>query len=94
MIKVNDRFEFEKDTYGWKLHDWSDGVNPKTKEPTRTKRTTYHPNVIQVCNAVIDREAGGEGISDLDYVLMAITNARDELLEAIDTLSQEEGNDN
>jgi len=94
MIKVNDRFEFEKDTYGWKLHDWSDGVNPKTKEPTRTKRTTYHPNVIQVCNAVIDREAGKEIAADLNMVKMFITNARGELLEAINTLSQENTDDN
>lgn len=83
MIKVNDRFEFERDTYGWKLHDWSDGVNPKTKEPTRTKRTAYHPNIIQVCNAVIDREAGSEEVNDIQMVLMYISSAREELLSAI-----------
>jgi hypothetical protein len=58
MIRVNDDFEFERDTYGWKLHQWSDGVNPKTKEPIRSKSTTYHPNLEQVCSAVIDRCAG------------------------------------
>jgi len=83
MIKVNDRFEFQRDTYGWKLHDWSDGVNPKTKEATRTKRTTYHPNIIQVCNAVIDRQAGDKFVSSLNEVLMSVELSKIELLSAI-----------
>jgi len=90
MIKVNPRFEFERDTYGWKLHDWSDGVNPKTREPTRTKRTTYHPNLEQVCNAVIDREAGDKYVSTFGEILMSIKHSKIELLEAIKSMKSGE----
>ncbi len=57
MIKINNKFEISRDKHGWQLHEWKDGLN-KDKEPTRTKRTTYHPNLIQICDVVIDREAG------------------------------------
>ena len=58
MIKINEDFEFERADQCWELHHWKDGTNPKTKEPVRTKTTTYHATVSQVCKAVIDRDSG------------------------------------
>ena len=70
MIKINEDFEFERDTYGWQLHQYRDGMNKKTGEPTRTKSTTYHASIYQICAAVIDRSAGGcKSMEDLRQLL-------------------------
>jgi len=87
VIKVNDRFEFERDTYCWKLHDWKDGKNPKTGEAIRTKRTTYHANLAQVCRAVVDREAGLA--SDLASIVAVIERISKDLAIAINGASNE-----
>lgn len=58
MLKINEDYECERDTYGWKLHRWRDGKD-KDGNPKRTCRTTYHGTLVQVCNAVIDDAAGG-----------------------------------
>jgi hypothetical protein len=57
MIKINDRFEFERQEHCWNLYEWKDGINKKD-EVIRTKTTTYHGNLMQICNEVIDRTAG------------------------------------
>ncbi len=73
MIKINDRFEFERGDQCWNLHEWKDGVNPKTKEPTRSKTTTYHSKLEQVCSAVIDRELGkAEELSEIAKLLWVV----------------------
>lgn len=68
MIKINERFEFERGDQCWSLHEWKDGINPKTKEPTRSKTTTYHSQLDHLCTAVIDRSAGDvesiQGVKD------------------------------
>jgi len=58
MIKVNKRFEFERDKYQWLLYEWSMGVSVKTKKPISVKRTTYHGNLDQICKTILDRSAG------------------------------------
>ena len=57
MIKINDRFEFERQDMCWALYEWKDGINKKD-EPTRTKSTYYYSRLDQICNAVIDISAG------------------------------------
>lgn len=81
MIKVDERFEFERDTYGWKLHEWSEGVNPKTQKPTRTKRTTYHSSVEQVCKALLDRHVASA--NNIREVLYFLAQGEMRLIEAI-----------
>lgn len=58
MIKIGDRFEISRDKYQWLLSEWKDGVNPKTKEPTRTKYTTYHGTTKQVAQVMLARSIG------------------------------------
>ncbi len=70
MIKINDRFEFERQEHCWNLYEWKDGINPKTKKPTRSKTVSYHANVMQICNEVIDREAGAaESVQEIIDVI-------------------------
>lgn len=72
MIRINDDFEFERDNHCWHLHHWRDGINPKTREPTRAKNTTYHANLEQVAMAVIDRSAGqAESMEELVEIIRA-----------------------
>lgn len=72
MITINERFQFERGDQCWNLHEWKDGVNPKTKEPTRSKTTTYHSRLEHVCNAVIDRSAGTQAAESVQSIIDAI----------------------
>jgi hypothetical protein len=70
MINVNDRFEFKYDGIQWVLDEWRDGVNPKNGEPTRTKKTTYHASLKQVCSSVLNRMLGDcEDMKELIHLL-------------------------
>ena len=84
MIKINEDFEFERADQCWELHQWRDGTNPKTKEPTRTKTTTYHGSVAQVCRAVIDREAGAA--DSLQSLQDTIQISTDQVCKAVEEL--------
>ena len=57
-MKINENWEAVRDTYGWQLKQWRDGVNTKTGEPTRTYVSSYHPNLEQCFNHIIDTDAG------------------------------------
>ncbi len=81
MITVNEKYQFERDTHGWQLHQWRDGVNPKTGKVTRNKRTTYHSNVEQVCATILDVEAGCA--EDVAGVIESMQSIKTQLLEAI-----------
>ncbi len=82
MIKFNDRFEFEQDAYQWILHEWYDGED-KDGNPKRQKRTTYHYNLVQMCNRIIDRSTGGcESIHELKKMFKECSlRTRDEMIE-------------
>ena len=56
-IKINDDYTMEKDLYCWNLHYWYEGKK-KGGGTTRKKKTTYHANLLQVCNEIADKEAG------------------------------------
>ena len=88
MIKINEDFEFERADQCWELHHWRDGTNPKTKLPTRTKTTTYHGTVLQVCRAAIDREAGVA--NSLQGLIEAIALSSSACESAIDRMSKGE----
>jgi hypothetical protein len=81
MIKINEDFEFERDPQQWVLHEWRDGVNPKTKEPTRVEKITYHGTLHQVCSAVIERNSGK--CESLKEVMKAIEATKADLLTSI-----------
>jgi hypothetical protein len=81
MIKINEDFEFERDPHQWILHEWRDGVNPKTKEPTRVEKVTYHGTLHQVCCEVIERYAGS--CDSLQEVMKAIESTKYDVMKAI-----------
>ena len=58
MIKLNEDYSFEKDPYQWILHSWKTVVNKKDGSTKRQKKTTFHSNILQVCNEIVNREAG------------------------------------
>jgi len=60
MIKVNDRFEFERGQYDWQLHE-STPSKDKDGNPSVKRKTTYHPNMKQICGVIIDRSCGDCG---------------------------------
>lgn len=57
-MKINDDWEAERDNYGWHLKHWRDSINPKTKESSRTYRSSYHANLEQCMDYILDTEAG------------------------------------
>jgi len=75
MIRINEDYECQRDTYGWKLHRWRDGKD-KDGNQKRTCRTTYHGTLVQVCEAVLDDSAGkAEHAAELADIIS--TAARD-----------------
>lgn len=72
MIIFSERFQFERDKYGWMLHEWYEGRG-KDKKPKMHKTTTYHANLEQVLSAVIDKSAGDcESVDELRGLLKAM----------------------
>jgi len=62
MIKFNDTYSMSRDKYGWTLHQKIEGQ----KNPYKT----YHPNLKQICDWIIDREAGKcESLDELKAML-------------------------
>lgn len=60
-MQINDRFTFERDQYGWQVHEWSTGESRKKGhegEKIKTCKTSYHPTLFSACKSVIDRMAG------------------------------------
>lgn len=73
MIKINERFSIERDTYTWKLHDTT--PNKEGSKHATSTRTTYPANLKQVCNAVLDKSASGcESIESLISRLDELTS--------------------
>ena len=83
MIRINNRFEIDRDKYCWHLIEWRDGIGKGKNEgkPIRTSHTTYHANLTQVCNEVIERSAGN--VDSLAAIPAMLEQVKGELLEAI-----------
>ncbi|MGB1303998.1 hypothetical protein [Pseudoalteromonas marina] len=80
-VKINDKFEIESDSNQWKLNQYVDGINPKTKEPTVTKKTTYYGRLDQLLASALDKE-----LKDCDTtvgLLSAIKEFKTDCLKAI-----------
>jgi hypothetical protein len=54
MIKINNEFEYKTDKYNWILHQLKDSFNKEGK-PIKTVRVSYHANMLQMINTIIDR---------------------------------------
>jgi len=53
MIKLNNDFSFCVDHHGYRLVQTYDTVNHKTKEPCRSEKTTYHPNLQSLAEKIV-----------------------------------------
>lgn len=73
MIVFNERFSFERDTYGWKLHEKREGKD-KDGKPKDSTKTTYHANLNQVCGAIIDKTIGD--CESLEEIKSLLSDAR------------------
>lgn len=54
MIKINEQFSLNSDMHCWHLHESYEGVD-KNGNIKMHKRITYHPNLKQVTNAIIEK---------------------------------------
>lgn len=82
MIKINDRYELERDKYQWILTEWVDGFD-KDKKPKRSERKTYHP-LKWALNEIIDREAGRA--DSVEGVIEAVEKAERSIVFALSKL--------
>lgn len=57
-MKFNDRFKARRDQSQWILTERYMGRATKGKEAQMQSKDSYHSNLRQVCNTVIDRMAG------------------------------------
>ena len=57
MIAVNERFEFERGQYDWHLHELTPSKD-KDGNPSVKRKTSYHPNLDQICKVIIDKHCG------------------------------------
>lgn len=85
MIKINDRFEFEKSRYDWRLHEWNEGTN-KDGEPTRNKKTTFHPSLRRLYNAVVERCVDTTG--SLEEILAKLDATKEEIFRALEKMEK------
>jgi hypothetical protein len=58
MIKINERFSMRRDNLQWIVTETYDGFDRKTKEPKKQTHDTFHANLKQVCDFVLDKMAG------------------------------------
>ena len=88
MIKINDTYSFEREEHCWRLHETrkNTGLHPVTKQPGKgfTTTTTYHSTVMQICNAVIDKESGTA--DSLEALISTINNVKEELVATISSM--------
>jgi hypothetical protein len=84
MIKFNEQFSFEKDRYSWQLHEWKDGKD-KNDKPIRSKKTTYHTTLTQVCDVIVDRSCGA--CESLDEIKNLIKDTHENLVTCINSIS-------
>lgn len=83
MIKFSEDFECEQDPHQWVLYEWYIGKAKDGKEPKRQCKTTYHGSLYQVCDTVIDRQAG-KCTSMLELMNMLKLATAYELVRVID----------
>lgn len=82
MITINEDFQIDNDAHGWVVHHWRDGVNPKTKEPTRRSVPKYFGNLYQCCNYILNSAV--KDCKTTREILDTLDEIGDKLIEAIE----------
>ena len=85
MIQIGTNFEIERDKYQWILVEWRDGINPKTKESTRSPHKTYHATLEQVAGVVVDR--GCEDCESLQEMVAIMADVKSILVTKLEAAS-------
>jgi hypothetical protein len=83
MIKVNDRFSFNRDSYSWELVEMKDGKDDDGK-PKKQPYKTWHPTIEQVCHVILDRSSEGSTVED---IIDAMAKAKKEIKEMLKELN-------
>jgi len=80
MIKVNDRFSFERDKYQWLLHESRLGKDREGNDKVHVD-TSYHGSLKQVCEQVIDRSQGSDDCGLLDELVIYTEDAINSMMD-------------
>lgn len=81
MIKVNDRWSFERDKWCWVLYENAKGVKKRTQEEIDVVNETYHSNLEQVCRYILDKTAGDA--KDVNALMVLFANTWNRLARAL-----------
>lgn len=87
MIQLSEKYSCKPGAKaGWELYTWGMGLNKKTGEMVRSSKVTYHSNLIQLLNKIIDTEAGNcESVEELKEMLQ---HAQHKLLPGVEALTK------
>lgn len=86
-MRINADWEVIADTHGWVVNHYRDGINHKTKQPTRIATTTYHPSLEKCCAHIIDADA--KKVQKAEQVQMAIQTVMQQFVQAVNRETEE-----
>lgn len=89
MIKLDNKFSIESDPHCWKLVEMREGINPKTKEPTTTRKVTYHATLEKVCKAALVK--GAEEAESLQEIIDLLKTSPKEVAKHLPITKGKEG---
>lgn len=86
MIYINEDFTITNDSSGWCVVWTKDGINPKTKEPSRNSSNHYYGTLEQCCRAILDKSL--KPCESVNEVLAMIEKAEQDILQAVNQHKQ------
>lgn len=90
MIKVNDRFSFERDKYQWLLHESRLGKDKKGNDKVHVD-TSYHGSLRQICEQIIDRQQGSDEFQSLNELLIFTESTIDSMMDHAEFMLNHDG---
>lgn len=78
MIKINKRFSIEKDKHCWVLYET---MISKKKKSGESQKATYHPNISQISEAILNRS--GDKCESIEELKDLYENAVEKLTGVI-----------
>jgi len=64
-ITLGEKFSVIPKSGFWIVHQATKGIDPKTKELVDSVKETYHPNLLQCLNHILDRCSEGKDLKDI-----------------------------
>ena len=84
MIKIDDRFECDREKWCWHLVESLPSKSKKTGEDAVGIIDTYHPSLESMCMYILDRKVGDSELAC--EIVKNVRNARDEMVTFIKLL--------